>query len=447
MGEALNVRRTPEAVEGYREHVARLIRTLSETNGALAVLTDGQVDAVLDPNTAAPILLSHAQEVLTRSEARYRDLITRAPSIVCELSPGGRVTLVNEAIRTMLGWEPESFTGRNFWDVLIEESDRGCVADLLRILRRRDVTGHELPVKRRDGRRCWIAWNSANRYTDDGALRSLVLFGVDVTDRREVEESNRRLAEAEMARTKAEAANMAKMDFLAVMSHELRTPLNAIGGYTQLLELGIRGPVNEEQIADLQSIRRSQAHLLGLINDIMNFVRLETGRVVFHKQQYKVKDLLDTIEALTGPQILTGDLHYVVSECDETLAVWGDREKIQQILINLVSNAIKFTGSGGHITVHCARAADDVLIRISDTGKGIPREKLAEIFDPFVQVNPKYSRPQDGVGLGLAISRDQPRSGARHGRRPGGGKRGGRGVDVHAEVADRRGGLRLGARC
>ena len=258
---------------------------------------------MLDPNTAAPILLSRAQEVLTRSEARYRDLITRAPSIVCELSPGGRVSLVNEAIRSMLGWDPESLTGRNFWDVLIADGDRGSVADMLRIMRRRDVTGHELPVKRRDGRVCWIAWNSANRYTADGALRSVVLFGVDVTDRREVEESNRRLAEAEMARTKAEAANLAKMEFLAVMSHELRTPLNAIGGYTQLLELGIRG----------------------------------------------------------------------------------------------------------HISVNCERSDDNVVIRISDTGKGIPPDKPAEIFDPFVQVNPKYSRPQDGVGLGLAISRDLAR--------------------------------------
>ena len=399
----------PEESASYREHVARLIRTLSEADGALSALTAGQVDAVLDPTTAAPILLSRAQEVLTRSEARYRDLITRAPSIVCELSPGGTVSLINEAVRTILGWAPDALDGQNLWELLTHESDRGRAADFLRALRQKDVTGYELPMKTRDGRTCWIAWNSANRYTANGAMQSVVLFGVDVTARREAEESSRRLADAELARTKAEAANKAKMEFLAVMSHELRTPLNAIGGYAQLLEMGIKGPVTEGQVDDLQRIGRSQAHLLGLINDIMNFVRLESGRVVFHNTRNRVRDVLDTIEALTGPQIQASQLEYTVVHCEDSQAVWGDREKIQQILINLVSNSIKFTAAGGTIEVSCDQSGDDVVIQISDTGKGIPREKLAEIFDPFVQVNPEYTRPQDGVGLGLAISRDLAR--------------------------------------
>lgn len=229
---------------------------------------------------------------------------------------------------------------------------------------------------------------------------------MDVTDRRELEESNRRVAEAELARMKAEGANKAKMEFLAVMSHELRTPLNAIGGYAQLLELGIRGPITPEQVKDLQRIRRSQAHLLGLINDIMNFVRLETGRVVFHNGLHRVSELLENIEALTRPQMLASGLHYTVSQCDASLVVWGDGEKMQQVLINLVSNAIKFTPAGGRIDVACEPSGENVLIRITDTGKGIPKEKLAEIFDPFVQVDPKFTRPQDGVGLGLAISRN-----------------------------------------
>jgi PAS domain S-box-containing protein len=402
----------PEATHGsdeYREHVARLIRTLSEADGALSALTSGEIDAVLDPATAAPMLLSRAQEVLTRSEARYRDLITRAPSIVCELSASGVVMLINDAVRTMLGWEPDSLEDKKLWDSLVAESDRGRVADFLRAMRQRDVTGYELPMKTSDGRTRWIAWNSANRYAPGGALQSLVLFGIDVTDRREAEESSRRLAEAELARTKAEGANKAKMEFLAVMSHELRTPLNAIGGYAQLLEMGIKGPILPEQIQDLQRIRRSQAHLLGLINDIMNFVRLETGRVVFHNSKQRVKDLLDTIEAMTRPQIAGSNLTYAAVQCDGADEVWGDRDKIQQILINLVSNSIKFTPAGGAITATCTSSGTDVLIEISDTGRGIPAEKLNEIFDPFVQVNPKYTRVQDGVGLGLAISRDLAR--------------------------------------
>jgi PAS domain S-box-containing protein len=391
----------------YREHVSRLIRTLSEADGALSAL--GQIDAVLDPATAAPILLSRAQEVLTRSEARYRDLITRAPSIVCELSPAGIVALINEAVRGMLGIDPDEVEGTSLWDTAVDEGDRRSVADFLRRLRRSDVTGYELPMKARDGRTVWIAWNSANRYSENGRLLSVVLFGIDVTDRREAEESSRRLADAELAKTKAEAANKAKMEFLAVMSHELRTPLNAIGGYAQLLEMGIKGPVNASQIDDLQRIRRSQGHLLGLINDIMNFVRLESGRVVFHNERHAVRDILETIDALTTPQLDARRLQYSVSHCDDELFVWGDRDKIQQILINLVSNSIKFTPAGGRIGIRCEPAGGHVLLHVEDTGSGIPPTKLSEVFDPFVQVNPKLTRPQDGVGLGLAISRDLAR--------------------------------------
>ena len=389
-----------------RKHVERLIRRLSETQGALRALTAGEVDAVLDPTTAAPILLSHAQEALTRSEARYRDLITRAPSIVCELQPDGTVELINDAVLSMLGVEPSRLDGRNLWRHLVHEDHRQLLEQFLAELRHKDVTGYELPMRHRSGKSRWIAWNSANRYDADGVLTSLVLFGVDVTDRREAEESQRRLAEAELARARAEAANKAKMEFLAVMSHELRTPLNAIGGYAQLLEMGIKGPVSGSQVEDLRRIRRSQAHLLGLINDIMNFVRLETGRVVFHNAGHKVRDLLDHIEALTGPQVRLNGLTYHAAPCPESLMVWGDRDKIQQILLNLVSNSIKFTAAGGRIELSCEQNGAMVNFNISDTGKGIPGDKLEEIFDPFVQVNPKFTRPQDGVGLGLAISRD-----------------------------------------
>src|SRR6185503_10574485 len=172
--------------------------------------------------------------------------------------------LINDAVRTMLGWDPEELDGQNLWQALCEPTDRSQLDTFLRVVKKRDVTGYELPLKARDGRRRWIAWNSANRYRDDGALQALVLFGIDVTDRREAQETSERLAEAELARTKAEAANKAKMEFLAVMSHELRTPLNAISGYAELLELGVQGPITEPQMEYLGRIRRSQAHLLGL---------------------------------------------------------------------------------------------------------------------------------------------------------------------------------------
>jgi PAS domain S-box-containing protein len=315
------------------------------------------------------------------------------------------VSLANDAARATLGL---GLDGQNLWQLCTDERNRALVDRFLGAMARRDVTGFEMPMKRHDGAPRWIAWNSANRYAPDGTLQSIVLFGVDVTDRREAEEKSRKLADAELAKTKAEAANKAKMEFLAVMSHELRTPLNAIAGYTELLELGIKGPITKDQLEYLKHIQRSQAHLLGLINDIMNFVRIEAGRVKFHNAEHQVRDILMTLETLTRPQMRKRDLDYRVAECDEALMVWGDRDKIEQVLINVASNAIKFTNHGS-VVVSCKEDKGYIHIQVADTGKGIPSNRLNDIFDPFVQVNPKFTRPQEGVGLGLAISRDLAR--------------------------------------
>ena len=400
-------RRTPPDV---RLHVEKLVRHLGEAEGALQALAAGEIDAVVDPATAVPILLSQAQDAIARSEARFRDLVTRAPSIVCELTTSGEITFVNEAVRPILGHDPEHLVGQTLWEALVPASHRALATELSRELCRRDVTGYELPLTDASGRVRWVAWNSANRLDPDGGVQAFVLFGVDVTARRDAEETARRLAEAQIARARAEAANRMKTEFLAVMSHELRTPLNAIAGYVQLLEMGLKGPVTPEQVADLERIRESQAHLLGLINDIMNFARLEGGRVAFHYDDVPVNSLLDTMVAVTEPQTKAKGLGYRVARCDPDVSVWADPEKTRQILINLVSNAIKFTQPGGRIAIECEVSDDEVAVHVRDTGQGIPRERLDDIFEPFVQVNPSFSRAHQGVGLGLAISRELARA-------------------------------------
>jgi signal transduction histidine kinase len=217
------------------------------------------------------------------------------------------------------------------------------------------------------------------------------------------------LAELRTAREVAEAANRAKSDFLAVMSHELRTPLNAIGGYAELIELGIRGPVTEEQHADLERIQKSQRHLLGLINGVLNYARVEAGNVAYEVTDVRVDETLATCEALVAPQARARGLTLQVLPCPPALHVRADREKTQQILLNLLTNAIKFTEPDGRITVDCSVRGGQVAVRVADTGRGIPAEKLASIFEPFVQVDARLTRAQEGVGLGLAISRDLAR--------------------------------------
>jgi signal transduction histidine kinase len=214
---------------------------------------------------------------------------------------------------------------------------------------------------------------------------------------------------ANQARVVAESANRAKSEFLAVMSHELRTPLNAIGGYAELIELGIRGPVTPEQRKDLERIQRSQHHLLGLINGVLNYARLEGGNLRYELTDVSVDELLATCEALVAPQARAKRLRLIVPPCRESLTVRADHEKVQQIVLNLLTNSIKFTDDGGRIDITCAGDDQSVAINVTDTGHGIAADKLEAIFDPFVQVDARLTRTHEGVGLGLAISRDLAR--------------------------------------
>jgi len=254
---------------------------------------------------------------------------------------------------------------------------------------------------------------------------SVVAVIADITERRHAEQERARLLanaerarkeaeisrlEAEAARAEAEQASRAKSEFLAMMSHELRTPLNAIDGYAELLELEVRGPVTPLQREDIRRIRRSQKHLLSLINDVLNFVRLDAGTVRYEIREFALADAIQDVEDVTTPQLHAKALRFVRRGCREGLRVRADREKVQQILVNLMTNAIKFTQPNGEIVLECASLADRVTVRVSDTGRGIPADKLFEIFEPFVQVARSAGAPNEGVGLGLAISRDLSRA-------------------------------------
>lgn len=215
---------------------------------------------------------------------------------------------------------------------------------------------------------------------------------------------------SQTARDAAETASRAKSDFLAAMSHELRTPLNAIGGYTELMEMGLRGPVTPEQRKDLTRIRVSQQHLLGLVGRILDLSRIERGEVVYERASIAIDPLLIGLEDLVFPQANAKQqtLHYRPAEHD--LVVIADREKLRQIVINLLSNAIRHSPSGGEITISAERADLKLIgIIVSDSGPGIPVDQQEAIFEPFVQLDRSFTSSVEGVGLGLAISRDLAR--------------------------------------
>jgi two-component system CheB/CheR fusion protein len=207
------------------------------------------------------------------------------------------------------------------------------------------------------------------------------------------------------ARPAAEAANREKSAFLATMSHELRTPLNAILGYVQLLELGITGPVTDKQREYLQRIEYSQQHLLGLIEDVLQFAKIEAGHVDMQLAEISVYEVLAEAASLVMPQMERKGLQYDYKPCDAAVRVLGDRARVRQAVLNLLSNAMKFTDAVGRITLECIVNELDVVIRVTDTGIGIPKDKLELIFEPFVQLDSTLTRKADGTGLGLAISR------------------------------------------
>jgi signal transduction histidine kinase len=210
----------------------------------------------------------------------------------------------------------------------------------------------------------------------------------------------------EASRAEAEKSSRLKSDFLGMMSHELRTPLNAIGGYVQLMEDEIRGPITPEQRKDLGRIKRSQNHLLSVIDNVLGYLKLGAGRVSYTIGNVPIEDIATNVEDITKALMESKDLIYERRAPAEQLFARADQEKVQQIVLNLLSNAIKFTDGGGRVTLEWMALDSAIFTSVQDSGCGIPPDRLENVFEPFVQVDSTRTRPHGGTGLGLSISRD-----------------------------------------
>ena len=208
----------------------------------------------------------------------------------------------------------------------------------------------------------------------------------------------------------AETANRAKTAFLGAMSHELRTPLNAIGGYIDILDMGLRGPVTANQHADFARVKTNQQHLASLVSEILNFARVGSGRLSYVAADVKACDAMQHAIELIEPLFAQKGVVFEGIAGDKSILVRADPERVSQILVNLLSNAIKFTPTGGHISAACAATGDSVALSVTDTGIGIAADNHEDIFEPFVQLKEGFADRESGVGLGLAISRDLARA-------------------------------------
>ena len=360
---------------------------LRGADGHLAAL----VGVVMDVTTR-----KRAEFELAVSEQQLRTLADAIPTLAWTAQPDGYIDWYNARWYEYTGTTPRQMAGWGWRSV----HDPEVLPDVLTRWRASIASGESFemtfPLRAADGQ--FRRFLTRATPLTDATGRVVRWFGTN-TD-----------VEAERAaREAAERANQAKTDFLTTMSHELRTPLNAIAGYAELLEIGVHGAVTDAQHEAITRIQRSQRHLLGLINDVLNFAKLDAGHVAYAVTDVDVCDAVDALVPLVAPQLAAKSLSLDRDQCESGCFVRADREKLQQILLNLMSNAIKFTAARGTIKLGCDSRGDVVAVWVEDTGIGIAEEHLMRVFAPFVQIERRLNAPGEGTGLGLAISRDLAR--------------------------------------
>jgi signal transduction histidine kinase/CheY-like chemotaxis protein len=358
----------------------------------------------------------HVLAAVNAERARLRELLAQAPAAIAVFrGPDHVYELTNPPYLRFIGGR--DVIGKTIREALPELEGQGVFELLDEVYR----TGEPKVMKELgvmldadgDGVPEEIFFNFVYqpiRNDDEGGGTSgIFVQAVDVTEQvraRRAAESMQR--ESDRARASAESASRAKSDFLAAMSHELRTPLNAIAGYAQLMLMELHGPITQAQREALERVERSQRHLLRLINEVLNLARVESGRVDYDIQDFPVQQVVAELGPMVQPQFDAKTIRYEVRLPEEPVMVRADRDKVMQILINVLANAAKFTPAGGLVTIEALHRAgvSASFIRITDTGIGIPRDKQPHIFEPFVQVHTGPTRVADGAGLGLAISYD-----------------------------------------
>jgi PAS domain S-box-containing protein len=355
-------------------------------------------DARLDALSAA----------LARQLAELETIYAHAGVGLCVFDTELRWVRINDRLAEINGAPPQAHIGRRVRELLPDVAD-----EAERKLRQVLATGEALldvelagETPARPGeRRIWREHFLPVRDTD-GSVVGVNVVCEEITEQRRAEAERAALLVAEQqARASAEAANRAKSEFLAVMSHELRTPLNAVGGFASLLADELYGPVTAEQRDALVRIQRSQKHLLGLINDVLDYSRIDARRTHYEFSDVVVADVLAAVTTLVLPQARAKRLAVDVGACPSDAVARADEGKVRQILVNLLSNAVKFTPEAGTVRVSCELARGCVIVRVDDTGIGIAEDQQESIFEPFVQVDAGLTRANEGTGLGLAISR------------------------------------------
>lgn len=331
-------------------------------------------------------------------------LLDTAPCGVLLFADDGTVLQANATLLGLLGHAREGVEGRHVEGLLTPGAQIFYQTHFFPLLKMRGKAEEVyLSLRAHDGADVPVLVNAQRREHEGATVNVCIVVPIRQRSRFEDE-----LIQAKRA---AEEASRARGRFLSMMSHDLRTPLSAISMAAHLLKVGSQGPVSEGQLHLLGRIEGASKYVMGLISDILTYSRLESGRAELRAEAVAVAHAVTKAEALVAHQMEDAGLTYTRGACDPTLAVQADPARFQQVLLNLLANAAKFTGRGGSVSVTAAPAGGRVLIHVSDTGRGIPADQTERIFDPFVRGEQGAGEPApEGVGLGLAISREFARA-------------------------------------
>lgn len=346
-----------------------------------------------------------ARNASQHSEASYRFLANTIPVQVWTARADGSLDYVSDRAAQYFGKSADEVIGDQWLSVLhpddVERTMRTW-GESLASARPYQVEFRLWSAAHNDYR--WHLGRATPQRDAEGKIVRWFGTNTEIEDRKQVEEELERLT------AEATEANHAKSAFLAAMSHELRTPLNAIGGYAQLIEMGVRGPITEDQRIDLLKIQRSKNHLDALVSDVLSFAKLGSGKIEYRIRQITAERCIQAVLEMVVPQMNAKKLRLEVSQPPVDLTFAADEDKVRQILINLLGNALKFTPTGGTISVDVKHNDNEVGIDVRDTGIGVPAEHIERIFEPFMQSKRALNTSDQGVGLGLAISRQLARA-------------------------------------
>jgi PAS domain S-box-containing protein len=339
--------------------------------------------------------LKRAEQEAAKQSIEVQDLYKHAPCGYHSLDSNGLFVRVNDTLLQWLGYTAEEVLHKmRFSDLITKESQETFRQNFPKLKETGSVQGLEFELIRKDGSLLPVLLNATALYDENGAFVSTRSSTVDISKRMEIE------ALTEQARNNADQASLAKSEFLSRMSHELRTPLNSVLGFAQLLDMRSRDDRDRECV---QQILKGGAHLLRLINEVLDISRIESGNLSISLEpvdaKSAVKQAFDLLKPLAEEQSITLNLH----GDDEPCYVRADRQRLVQVLLNLLSNALKYNRNGGSVTVSISAGEEDVRIDVADTGVGIPREGVSKLFTPFERIGAETTAIQ-GTGLGLALS-------------------------------------------